>query len=85
MISFDIKVVYGVIDKDLLWVRVRRTGKGCALTCMPLAPSERWALNIKWRKPFRPFIKLPFGWRITYLFPIECRFDKYYLRNRRVT
>lgn len=52
---FDLGLVYGLIDRNGLWLWFRPFGRGVAVTNGPLLFSERYG--------YAKFLRLPFGWR----------------------
>jgi len=59
--NFDYKIIYGLIMKDLIWVRFFIGGYGFCIKKTPKLFSERSGFGYSKSMP------LPFGWRIGFL------------------
>lgn len=59
MKNFDFKIIYGLIMKDVIWIRVVFFNWGLAFKRTPLLFSER--------NGYKKYLKLPFGWRLIIL------------------
>lgn len=52
-------------DSDCMWFRFGRNGYGASIKRTEMLFSERYG--------YRKYLKLPFGWRLTLLKPLEKR------------
>jgi len=59
MRNFDYKIVYGLVAKNLIWIRFFLGHWGICIKRTPLVFSERYG--------YKKYIPLPGGWRIGFL------------------